>query len=36
MDTFIIKRKREIDEKSENGDSVESQTLKSASFLFQL
>ena len=30
MDKFIVKRKREVDEKSENDDSVESQILKSA------
>jgi hypothetical protein len=30
MDKFIMKRKREVDEKSENGDSLESQTLISA------
>jgi hypothetical protein len=30
MDTFNTKRKREIDEKSENVDNVESQRLKSA------
>jgi hypothetical protein len=30
MDTFITKRKREIDGKSENDDSAESQRLKSA------
>lgn len=30
MDKFIIKRKREIDKKNENDDSVESQILRSA------
>jgi hypothetical protein len=30
MDKIIINRKHEIDEKSENDDSVESQTRKSA------
>jgi hypothetical protein len=30
MDKFVVKRKREVDEEGENDDSVESQTLKSA------
>jgi hypothetical protein len=30
MDTFVTKRKRDMEEKCENGDSAESQRLKSA------